>query len=225
MSCRTRLRCASCSCENTKALPGLPSRARVSQYVFLLSLLQRKVRMRRVTCPIPPPCLSPLVGERFYTQKDLRKAVLHHAAHAAHATHAARRHRRHASSLLLRLLSHCCFCGKQQASDRRRVLQGGTDYLGGVDDTGLDQILELTGRRIETERALVVTDFVQHDRAFLTGVAGNPAAGLLQRFLDNVDADLLFFTRFDLAECVRSTDQGHATTRYDPLFYRCAGCV
>src|SRR5262245_6062762 len=51
--------CAKCcprpgSGGNTKALPGLPSRAFVSQHVFLLSLLPGKGGIRGVTDPILP---------------------------------------------------------------------------------------------------------------------------------------------------------------------------
>src|SRR3569623_1327294 len=58
-----------------------------------------------------------------------------HVAHAAHATagHAAR-----AAAALLGGFDDGGFRGDHQAGDRGRVLQGGADHLGRVDDTGLD---------------------------------------------------------------------------------------
>src|SRR5262245_7393546 len=74
-----------------------------------------------------------------------------HVAHAA-AGHTAAGH----GCLLLGLVGHDRLGGEEQRRDRRRVLQRRARDLGGVDDTRLDEVLVLTGRRVEAVRTLQV---------------------------------------------------------------------
>src|SRR6185369_5661042 len=90
------------------------------------------------------------------------------------------------------------------------------DYLGRVDDTGLDEILELLGVGVEAVRPLGIADLVQDDRAFPAGVVGDLPAGLLDGAADDVDAHLLFLgAALQRVEGRRGTDEGDAATRDD----------
>ena len=55
---------------------------------------------------------------------------------------------------LLGLVGDEALGGEHQRGDRRRVLQRRPRDLGGVDDAGLHQVDELTGRRVEPDGAL-----------------------------------------------------------------------
>ena len=89
-------------------------------------------------------------------------------------------------------LSHHAFGGQKESRDGGRVLQRAAHDLGRVDDAGLHQVFEFFGRRIETEGTLAVADLVDDDGAFPAGVGRDPACRILDRLLDDPDADLLF---------------------------------
>ena len=50
------------------------------------------------------------------------------------------------------------------------MLERGTNDEGGVDNPGLDEILELAGGGVEPERALARTDLLDHHVAVVTGI-------------------------------------------------------
>jgi hypothetical protein len=77
-----------------------------------------------------------------------------HVAHAAHAAAAGHRGRR----ILLRTLGDHRLGGDQQAGDRRRVLEGATHDLHGVDDAGLDEIDVLAALGVEAPVVLVLLE-------------------------------------------------------------------
>src|SRR5579872_922526 len=88
---------------------------------------------------------------------------------------------------LLRPFSHHRLGSDHQRSDRRRVLQCGPHDLGGVDDAGLHQVLELAGLRIEAPVVLrLVEDLARDHRTILAGVLRD----LTQRHLHRLAHDL-----------------------------------
>src|SRR5947208_128008 len=149
-------------------------------------------------------------------------ALLHHPAHA---THAAARHRGRAAALRLRLLGHHRFGGEHQAGDRRGIEQGRPDHLGWIDDARLQQVLVLFLERVEAEGALAILHLDEDDRAFVAGVAGDPAERLLDRPLHDLDAEALLVADLELLEDGRCPDERDAATRHDAFFDRGTGRV
>src|SRR5436190_6725988 len=82
------------------------------------------------------------------------------------------------------------FRRQQQARDRRRVLQRRADDFCRVDHAGLDQVLVVSGLRVE---ALVVFHFLHalnDDRPFVARVGRDPAHRLFDGAAEDGDADL-----------------------------------
>ena len=77
----------------------------------------------------------------------------------------------HASGHRLRALTVACqvgnrrFCGDQQSGNRGGVLQGGSDHLGGIDHTGLEQVFILFALGIETEILILPVEQPAGDHA------------------------------------------------------------
>src|SRR4051812_21102263 len=111
-----------------------------------------------------------------------------HATHAA--AHATAWHGR--SGFLLRSLGDHGFGGDQQASHRRCILQSRAHDLGWVDDTGLNQVLELLGLSVEAKgvRRSVIVDLANDRRSLNTGVLGDLADRSLKGTQHDVDAGL-----------------------------------
>ena len=87
--------------------------------------------------------------------------------------------------------------------------------LGGIDDAGLDEILEGVGRGVEAELLVLrCLDLLDHDRAFLAGILCDPAERFLRRPPNQLDADpFVVVERLvleQLVECLRSANQRHA---------------
>ena len=99
-----------------------------------------------------------------FTQAGWRS--LHHAAHAAHV-----RHRWHSCCrLVVGLLGHHGFGGDEKAGDGGGILQRRPHHLGGIDDTGLDQVLVALGLGIEADfDVLVLQQLACHNGAVDTG--------------------------------------------------------
>ena len=85
---------------------------------------------------------------------------LHHAAHATHATHVRCTHR---CCVFLRKFSNHGFGGDHQARYRGGVLQRRADYLGRVEDTGLDHVVVLAGCGVVTVITFTFGHVVQND--------------------------------------------------------------
>src|ERR1700704_3380850 len=79
--------------------------------------------------------------------QPVRGRALIHPAHTAAGTAALRR-----TLLLLWNVTDERFGRQQQRGDRRRVLQRRPHHLGGVYDTGLDEILVRVGQCVESFR-------------------------------------------------------------------------
>src|SRR6202050_3001900 len=130
------------------------------------------------------------------------------------------------SGLLLRNLSDHGFGGQHQRSDRRSVLQGRTRYLGRIDDAGLHQVLILRGGSIEAKvRVVVDADLLDHNRAFVTGVADDLPHWLFTSAANDIDADLLVSVELQAFQSLGCAQQRHAAARNDAFFHSRAGSV
>src|SRR5215470_13754529 len=134
--------------------------------------------------------------------------------------HSAARHGR--GPLLLGNLGDQGLGCEHQRGDRSRVLQRRARHLRRVDDSGLDQVLELLRFGVEAHVvALLGLDAFDDHCAFVAGVLGDLAQRLLESALNNVDADLFVFVfEFEGFEGLRGADQRDAAARHDPLFDR-----
>src|SRR5205807_8055517 len=92
--------------------------------------------------------------------------------------------------------------------------------LGRIDDPRLQEILELLGRGVEAERALVLANLVEHDRSFPSGILCDPAKRLFDGALDDLHADLLVIRRLDAIERRAGTKQSHTTSRHHTFLDR-----
>ena len=113
--------------------------------------------------------------------------------------------------------------GKQQARDRRRVLQSRANDFGRVDDTGLNQVFELLAGRIESERSLVVLDLVDDYRAFPSRVSRDPPAGPSTAFLTMPMPTFSSSLGTQIVERARGANQRDAAAGNHALFDRGAG--
>src|SRR5678815_2556219 len=109
-----------------------------------------------------------------------------------HSAHAARRTTCGSAILLFLLLDDQCFGREQKSRDRRGVLKSSASHFRRIDYASLDQVLVLIGERVVAEvRLFRVANFLDHDRAFTTGVLNNHPDRLLDRAADDADANLL----------------------------------
>src|SRR5438132_184692 len=95
-----------------------------------------------------------------------------------------------------------------------------TAHLGGVDDAGPDQVLVLTGRRIETERALPLADLVHDDAALPATVPDDLADGLLERPANDVGAEVLRAFEDEVVERGQAAQIGDAAAGNHALLDR-----
>ena len=127
----------------------------------------------------------------------------------------------------LGLVGHNSFGGQQHAGNGCGIFQGYTAHLGGVNNTGLEEVFVGLGAGIETKVGLAFADLLYNDRAIDTGVGSEGADGLFQGAAHNGHAGLLIsdlalhlgFEHFDGA------DIGYATTRHDAFLHSSAGSM
>ena len=82
--------------------------------------------------------------------------------------------------------------GDEQRSNAGGVHKGGAHDLGGVDDTGLDEVLVLADRGVEAVADFVLGQDVLHNNgALLASVVADLLAGGLERLAHNADAHSL----------------------------------
>src|SRR6185437_593732 len=129
--------------------------------------------------------------------------------------------------LLFRNIGDEGFSGEHQSSNASRVLKSGAGDLGGIDDAGLNQVLELVGLGVVAEvRFFRFTNLADHNRAFLAGVVDNLSERLFQSALHNFHAGhLIIVLDFEIIECRRATHQSNAAARDNAFFHGCAGRV
>src|SRR5688572_29746061 len=142
-----------------------------------------------------------------------------------HAAHAAAGHRR--SRLVLRQLAHRRFGGDEQAGDRRRVLERGTDDLGRIDHAGLGQVLVDLGLGVEAHLLVIaVEQLARDDGAVEAGILGDLAHRRLERAADDVDAaGLVVVDAGEAVELLAGIEQSDAAARNDAFLDRGAGGV
>src|SRR5215217_7975096 len=125
--------------------------------------------------------------------------------------------------LLLRLVGHHGLGGQEQAGDRGRVLQGGTDDLGRVDDPRLEHVGVLAGGRVQALARVEAADLLDHHAALEAGVGGDLLQRLLERPADDGRPGRLVTGQVDLGQGVLDPQQGHAAAGDDALLDRRAG--
>src|SRR6516165_4515481 len=143
-----------------------------------------------------------------------------------HPAHAATWHR-WMRGFLLWPLGHHRFRCDQKPSDRRRVLQGTSHDLGGVDHTLAGEIAIFTRLCIVPEVVgCLVEDLSHHHGAVFAGINRDEASRPGQGLAHDVDSRLLVVVlAFEVLEGLGSPEQGHPTARNDPLLHRRTGGV
>src|SRR5690349_15697271 len=144
--------------------------------------------------------------------------------HSAHSAHSAG-HRR--GWLVFRQLADRRLGGDQQAGDRRRVLESGTNDLGRIDHAGLDQVLIGIGLGVEAHRFILALDqLARNHRAVVAGILGDLAHRGEQRLADDVHAaGLVVVLALQAFEGPGGVKQRSAAARNDALLDRGAGRV
>src|ERR1017187_6916871 len=135
-----------------------------------------------------------------------------HAAHSA-AAHASRR------LFLLLDLGDEGFRREHETRDGCGVLERRLRDLGRVDDTRLEHVLGLLGLRVEAEVAPLVLQVLHDHRALEPCVRDDLTGRLLQRALDDVDADLNVAELLELLDGLHGAQQRHAAARHDAVFH------
>src|SRR5262245_146336 len=120
--------------------------------------------------------------------------------------------------------------GEEQAGDAGRVLERGARHLCRVDDPGLEHVDVLLAVHVVAGvlvLALVLLHLLHHDRAFDPGVLAQRAQRLLERPLDDHDADLLVALDVlgELVERAQAAQVGDTAARNDALLDRGTGGV
>lgn len=87
-------------------------------------------------------------------------------------------HRRHCR-LVFRHIGNHAFCCQDQAGNGSSILQSGTSNLGRIQNAHFDHVAVFTGLSVEAEVALAVSDTVNNNAGFVTGVAGRSDASVL----------------------------------------------
>src|SRR5690606_35803997 len=134
--------------------------------------------------------------------------------HAAHATGRVGS----AGLLLLRLVGDHGLGGQEQAGDGSGVLQRRAGDLGRVDDAGLQQVLVLAGRGVQTGTGGQGLDLLRDDAALEAGVDGDLLQRGLNGQLDAVGTGGLVALQLQALEGgLSGLQQRHATTSQDAL--------
>src|SRR6185369_7263013 len=127
----------------------------------------------------------------------------------------------HRSRLLLRDLGDHRFGGQHQRADGSRVLQGRASYLGRIDHAALHQVFVVRRCGVEPEVGVLVrADFLDHDSAFIAGVAHDLPNRLFASSTDDVDADLLVTVQLYVVKRSRCAQQSYAAAGDDAFFDR-----
>src|SRR5215213_3285235 len=125
--------------------------------------------------------------------------------------------------LLLRLVGHHGLGGQEQAGDRGRVLQGGTDDLGRVDDPRLEHVGVLAGGRVQALARVEAADPLDHHATLEAGVGGDLLERLLEGLADDGRTGRLVTGQVVLGQGLLDPQQGHAAAGDDALLHRRAG--
>src|SRR5690606_15734564 len=117
--------------------------------------------------------------------------------------------------------------GEQETGDGSRVLQRGAGHLGGVDDAGLEHVVDVSvgGGVVAVLAVVVVADGVDDDAAFGAGVGSDLAGRLFEGADEDVGARALVAAKgvCGLPDGVDGVDERDATASHDALFDGRAG--
>src|SRR5271157_4150445 len=143
-----------------------------------------------------------------------------------HPSHAAAAVRHCRFLLLFRKLGYQGFGGEHQGRDGTCVLQRGARDLGGIDDAGLDQVLELVGLRVVAEVGFLrLLDTTDNDGALFAGVANDLTQRLFERAAHDVGADLFVAFQLQGLDGITAAHQRDAAAGNDAFLHRSAGGV
>src|SRR3954454_10179839 len=110
--------------------------------------------------------------------------------------------------------------GEEQGRDRGRVLQRRAGDLGRVDDPGLDQVLVLTGGRVQALARAETTHLLRDHAALEARVDRDLLERSLQRHPHDVGARRLVTVKAEALEQTRTRlDERHAATGDDALLH------
>ena len=147
--------------------------------------------------------------------------ILHHAAHVGSAAVTAAA----ARFLLLGKIGDHAVGREEEARDGSRVLESGARNLGGIDDTGLEEVAVLARADVVAVRTGRLLDVGDDESRFLTGVIDELAKRSFDGAADDRRADLLVAFELESLDGLLSTEVSDAAAGNDTLFNRGAGGV
>ena len=147
--------------------------------------------------------------------------ILHHAAHVGSAAVAAAA----ATFLLLGKIGDHAVGREKETRDGSRVLESRARNLGGIDDTGLEEVAVLARADIVAVRAGRLLDVGDDESRFLSGIVDELAKRSLDSAADDRRADLLVALELESFDRLLGAEVGDAAAGNDALFDRSAGGV
>src|SRR6202166_597831 len=125
-----------------------------------------------------------------------------------------------------RRLSDHDFRREQQSRYRSGVLQSQTRHLGRIQNAQFDHIAVLARLSVVAERALALTDPVQHHSGVFAGVGDDLAQRLFDRPSEDFDARRLIIVGADqLLDGLERAQKGHAAARHHAFFDGRTACM
>lgn len=118
------------------------------------------------------------------------------------------------------LLDYSCLGGDQQCGYRRSALEGGAGDLEGVDHAVVEHVSVFTGERVEAVPEGKFGHHVDDVVALESGVDGDPAQRLGERFADDLHADRLITVEPEVVENSVGLCQCGATSGHDARLQR-----
>jgi hypothetical protein len=153
-----------------------------------------------------------LFASLIYQSLRVSEAHASHSTHTSHTTAAG-------STRWLGDINNHGLSGDHERSNTGRVNEGGSDDLGGVNDTGFHHVDVLTGGGVVS--ALHVSrleKFVDDDRAFVSSVLADGLDGDLASLSYNIDTNTLVkVLSLDVVKSLRSEEEGGTTAGNDSL--------
>ena len=147
--------------------------------------------------------------------------ILHHAAHVGSAAVTAAA----ATFLLLGKIGDHAVGREEETRDGSRVLESRARNLGGIDDTGLEEVAVLARADVVAVRTGRLLDVGDDEGRFLTGVVDELTKRSFDSAADDRRADLLVAFELKSLDGLLSAEVSDAAARNDTLFNRSAGGV
>ena len=130
-----------------------------------------------------------------------------------------------ATFLLLGKIGDHAIGRKEETRDGSRVLESGARNLGGIDDTGLEEVAVLARADVVAVRAGRLLDVGDDESRFLTGVVDELAKRSFDGAADDRRADLLVAFELESLDGLLSAEVSDAAAGNDTLFDRSASGV